>query len=102
MSAQTGERVLCGKWSGTEVIISGEDLLITKASDLLGILDPPTKKPIRVANDLSPSWRALGVAIHLPKAHNTKNESRITPLGPNAFDDIRLAPRKESIRRCPR
>ncbi|OUI97379.1 molecular chaperone GroES, partial [Acetobacter cibinongensis] len=32
-------RVLFGKWSGTEVSIAGEDLLIAKESDLFGILD---------------------------------------------------------------
>ena len=34
-----GERVLFGKWSGTEVKIDGEDLLIMKESDILGILE---------------------------------------------------------------
>ncbi len=33
-----GDRVLFGKWSGTEVKISGEDLLIVKESDILGIV----------------------------------------------------------------
>ncbi|WP_320143220.1 co-chaperone GroES [uncultured Cohaesibacter sp.] len=33
-----GDRVLFGKWSGTEVKIDGEDLLIMKESDILGIL----------------------------------------------------------------
>ena len=33
-----GDRVLFGKWSGTEVKIGGEDLLIMKESDILGIL----------------------------------------------------------------
>jgi chaperonin GroES len=34
-----GDRVLFGKWSGSEVKIDGEDLLIMKESDLLGVLD---------------------------------------------------------------
>ncbi|MFC0220698.1 chaperonin GroES [Pseudochelatococcus lubricantis] len=33
-----GDRVLFGKWSGTEVKIDGEDLLIMKESDILGII----------------------------------------------------------------
>jgi chaperonin GroES len=33
-----GDRVLFGKWSGTEVKIDGEDLLITKESDILGVI----------------------------------------------------------------
>ena len=35
-----GDRILFGKWSGSEVKIDGEDLLIMKESDILGILDP--------------------------------------------------------------
>ena len=40
MSVKAGDRVLFGKWSGTEVKIDGEDLLIMKESDILGIVDP--------------------------------------------------------------
>ena len=35
---KTGDRILFGKWSGTEVKIEGEDLLIMKESDILGVL----------------------------------------------------------------
>ena len=35
---KVGDRVLFGKWSGTEVKVSGEDLLIMKESDILGII----------------------------------------------------------------
>jgi chaperonin GroES len=38
------DRVLFGKWSGTEVKIDGEDLLIMKESDILGVLEETTKK----------------------------------------------------------
>ncbi|RBI72671.1 co-chaperone GroES [Roseovarius sp. TE539] len=34
-----GDRVLFGKWSGTEITIDGEELLIMKESDILGIMD---------------------------------------------------------------
>ena len=34
-----GDHILFGKWSGTEVTIDGEELLIMKESDILGILD---------------------------------------------------------------
>jgi chaperonin GroES len=33
-----GDRILFGKWSGTEVKLNGEDLIIMKESDVLGIL----------------------------------------------------------------
>jgi chaperonin GroES len=36
-----GDRVLFGKWSGTEVRIDGEDLLIMKESDIMGVITAP-------------------------------------------------------------
>ncbi len=36
---KAGDRVLFGKWSGSEVRIDGEDLLIMKESDILGVID---------------------------------------------------------------
>ncbi len=38
LDVKSGDRVLFGKWSGTEVKIDGEDLLIMKESDVLGII----------------------------------------------------------------
>jgi chaperonin GroES len=39
LDVKAGDRVLFGKWSGTEVKVDGQDLLIMKESDLLGILE---------------------------------------------------------------
>jgi chaperonin GroES len=39
-----GDRVLFGKWSGTEVKIDGEDLLIMKESDIMGVLEETVAK----------------------------------------------------------
>jgi chaperonin GroES len=39
LSVKAGDRILFGKWSGTEVKIDGEDLLIMKESDILGVID---------------------------------------------------------------
>ena len=39
MTLKAGDKVLFSKWSGTEVKITGEDLLIMKESDVLGILE---------------------------------------------------------------
>ena len=41
LDVKAGDHVLFGKWSGTEVKLDGEDLLIMKESDLLGILYTP-------------------------------------------------------------
>ena len=38
LELKAGDRILFGKWSGTEVKIEGEDLLIMKESDVLGVL----------------------------------------------------------------
>ena len=38
MAVSTGDKVLFGKWSGTEVTVDGEELLIMKESDILGVL----------------------------------------------------------------
>ncbi len=39
LDVKTGDTVLFGKWSGTEVKIDGEELLIMKESDIMGVLD---------------------------------------------------------------
>ncbi|HEX2556615.1 MAG TPA: co-chaperone GroES [Microvirga sp.] len=39
LDLKPGDRVLFGKWSGTEVKIDGEDLLIMKESDIMGVLE---------------------------------------------------------------
>ncbi len=38
LDVKAGDRILFGKWSGTEVKIDGEDLLIMKESDIMGVL----------------------------------------------------------------
>ena len=39
LDVKAGDKILFGKWSGTEVKINGEDLLIMKESDILGVLE---------------------------------------------------------------
>ena len=39
LDVKTGDRILFGKWSGTEVKIDGQDLLIMKESDVLGVVE---------------------------------------------------------------
>ena len=43
-SVKAGDRILFGKWSGTEVKVDGEDLLIMKESDILGIIGAGASK----------------------------------------------------------
>ena len=39
LDVKVGDRILFGKWSGSEIKLDGEDLLIMKESDVLGVLD---------------------------------------------------------------
>ena len=47
LDVKAGDRILFGKWSGTEVRLDGEDLLIMKESDILGIVE--TQAAVREA-----------------------------------------------------
>jgi chaperonin GroES len=39
LDVKVGDRILFGKWSGTEIKLNGEDLLIMKESDVMGVID---------------------------------------------------------------
>jgi chaperonin GroES len=47
LDVKAGDRILFGKWSGTEVRIDGEDLLIMKESDVMGIIEQTIAKKIK-------------------------------------------------------
>jgi chaperonin GroES len=49
LDVKAGDRILFGKWSGTEVRIDGEDLLIMKESDILGIVEGSASAKKKVA-----------------------------------------------------
>jgi chaperonin GroES len=44
LDLKSGDRVLFGKWSGSEIKLEGEDLMIMKESDILGVIDQPAAK----------------------------------------------------------
>ena len=44
LDVKAGDRILFGKWSGTEVKIDGEELLIMKESDIMGIIEGTVAK----------------------------------------------------------
>jgi len=44
LEVKKGDRVIFGKWSGTEVKLDGEELMIMKESDLMGIVEAPAAK----------------------------------------------------------
>lgn len=43
LDVKAGDRILFGKWSGSEVILDGEDLLIMKESDVMGVIEGQQK-----------------------------------------------------------
>jgi len=49
LDVKAGDRILFGKWSGTEVKIDGEELLIMKESDIMGIIEGGAKKSVKAA-----------------------------------------------------
>ena len=49
LDVKTGDRVLFGKWSGTEVKIDGEELMIMKESDIMGVIEGTAKSTKKVA-----------------------------------------------------
>ena len=44
LDVRAGDRILFGKWSGTEVKINGEDLLIMKEADIMGVIEKAVDK----------------------------------------------------------
>jgi len=49
MDVKVGDRILFGKWSGTEVKVDGDELLIMKESDILGVIDGAPAKGKKAA-----------------------------------------------------
>jgi chaperonin GroES len=47
LDVKEGDRILFGKWSGTEVRIDGEDLLIMKESDIMGVVEQTLAKKVK-------------------------------------------------------
>jgi chaperonin GroES len=56
LDVKKGDRILFGKWSGTEIKLGGEDLLIMNESDIMGVIDGPVAAKAKAAQHrLSPS-----------------------------------------------
>ena len=49
LDVKAGDRIIFGKWSGTEVRIDGEELLIMKESDIMGVIEGGAKKSKKAA-----------------------------------------------------
>ena len=63
LDVKAGDRVLFGKWSGTEVKLDGEELMIMKESDIMGIIDqPPSAKPLKEIRNMAAKDSQISVA----------------------------------------
>ena len=71
LDVKAGDTILFGKWSGTEVRIDGEDLLIVKETDIMGIVDKPLAalKPVAARK---PVAAVKSVAARKPVAARKK------------------------------
>jgi chaperonin GroES len=49
LDVKAGDRILFGKWSGTEIKLDGEDLLIMKESDVMGVIEKPVRSGRKAA-----------------------------------------------------
>jgi chaperonin GroES len=49
LDVKTGDRVLFGKWAGTDVVIDGEERLILKEADILGVIEGKTRAAAKAA-----------------------------------------------------
>ena len=49
LDVKVGDRVLFGKWAGTEVVIDGEERIIMKESDILGVVEGKTRAKAKAA-----------------------------------------------------
>ena len=49
LDVKAGDRIIFGKWSGTEIKMDGEELLIMKESDIMGVLEGTAKKRKKAA-----------------------------------------------------
>ncbi|HEX7967829.1 MAG TPA: co-chaperone GroES [Stellaceae bacterium] len=49
LDVKAGDRVLFGKWAGTEVVIDGEDRVILKESDILGVIEGGGRASVKAA-----------------------------------------------------
>ena len=83
---KVGDTILFGKWSGTEVKIDGQDLLIMKESDVMGVIEgsvPPRKRPPEatpVTNREIQQW--------LPKTSNSPSMRAIACCAASTFSPM--------------
>ena len=62
LDVKAGDRMLFGKWSGTEVKLDGEELLIMKEADIMGIVEKPERsskppdRPLEPFRISRPNW----------------------------------------------
>src|SRR5262249_53364877 len=88
---KVGDRVLFGKWSGTEVKIDGDELLIMKESDIMDVLEESAakKKPAGAQAWLSSDQRSTEFKIWLPRKSNSRSKRATRCCAASTFSTMR-------------
>ncbi len=90
---KVGDRVLFGKWSGTEVKIDGQELLIMKESDIMGVLDEPSRQQEgRVTFDTRTSTQTQSTGVKfkwLPRKSNSRSMRATGCCAASTFSPMR-------------
>src|SRR5260370_23026677 len=78
LDVKAGDRVLFGKWSGTEVKLDGEELIIMKESDVMGVIEGKPSKAKKVASR-SRIMAPNSVSFHTDTLHPSPQLNHIRP-----------------------
>ena len=76
LTLEPGDKVLIGKWSGTEVKIDGEELLILKEDEVLGVYAHARRPRAGVAGSRPAGGLCSGGARHLRRGHRSRAGTR--------------------------
>ena len=82
LDVKEGDRVLFGKWSGTEVKIDGEDLFTTKQSDILGVIEDGRCRRRQRQEESRLSYRST-----LPNLRSSSPKGGSAPISSTSFEE---------------
>jgi chaperonin GroES len=91
LDVREGDRILFGKWSGTEVRLGGDDLLIMKESDVMGLLQANRFRPLNdrvLIRRLGVEEKSAGGVIIPDTAKEKPMEGEVIATGPGARNEL--------------
>ncbi len=84
LDVKAGDRILFGKWSGTEVKIDGEELLIMKESDIMGIVEAASARRGRLQRPVSQRRLRESSQTHTRRDNMAAKDVRFGPTRASA------------------